>query len=56
MPINLTVSQTVKIGGRALSFNLGGRYYAGTPEGGAEWSLQLSLNLLLPEVADSLGR
>jgi len=37
MPINLAVSQVFKIGEQAMSFQVGGKYYAEAPESGPDW-------------------
>ena len=46
VPINLTVGQLVRIAGQAVSFTLGGRYYAERPTGGPDWGMQVSMNVL----------
>ena len=49
IPINLTVSQLVKIGGSPVQFMIGGRYYAESPDGGPEWGLRAGVTLLFPK-------
>jgi len=49
VPINLGVSQVFKIGGQAMSFQVGGKYYAEAPEGGPAWGIRTTLTLLFPE-------
>ena len=49
VPINLTVSQMVKILGQDVNITLGGRYYAEKPDGGPDWGMQLSFNFLFPK-------
>ena len=48
VPINLGVSQVFKIGHQALSFQVGGKYYAEAPEGGPEWGIRTTLTFLFP--------
>lgn len=49
VPINLTVSQMVKVCGQSVNVTLGGRYYAVRPAGGPDWGMQLSFNFLFPK-------
>lgn len=46
VPINLTVSQLVKLGGQAINLTVGGRYYAERPVGGPDWGMQFSVNFI----------
>jgi hypothetical protein len=48
VPLNLTVSQLVKIGSMPVSFMIGGRYYAEKPANGPEWGLRFQITLLFP--------
>ncbi len=48
VPLNLMVSQILKIGKLPVSIQLGGRYYAEAPSGGPEWGLRLNFTLLFP--------
>ena len=48
VPINLGVSQVFKIGDQALSFQVGGKYYAEAPEDGPEWGIRTTLTFLFP--------
>jgi hypothetical protein len=48
VPINLGVSQVFKIGGQAMSFQVGGKWYAEAPEGGPDWGIRTTLTLLFP--------
>ena len=48
VPLNLSVSQLLKIGGQPVSLQLGGRYYAEKPEGGPEWGIRFAVTLLFP--------
>ena len=49
VPVNLFLSQVVKIGGHPTSFSVGGRYYADGPDGGPEWGLRATVTLLFPQ-------
>lgn len=49
VPISLGVSQVLVIGKQALSVQVGGKYYAETPEGGPEWGIRTTLTLLFPK-------
>jgi len=48
VPINLIVSQLVKLGGQPVQFFLGGRYYAESPDNGPEWGIRFGITLLFP--------
>jgi len=49
VPINLTVSQLVRIGKQPVSFLLGVREYVETPSGGPNWGLRFQVTLLFPK-------
>ena len=49
VPLNLSVSQLVKIGGQPVSFSLGGRYYAEKADSGPEWGVRFAVTLLFPK-------
>jgi len=49
VPVNLSVSQLLKIGMQPVSFALGGKYYADGPSGGPEWGLRVTVTLLFPK-------
>lgn len=49
VPINFGVSQVFTVGPQAMSFQIGGRYYADAPAGGPEWGLRATLTLLFPQ-------
>ena len=49
VPINLTVSQLVKLGGQPMQFQLGGRVYAERPDGGPDWGLRFTVTFLFPK-------
>jgi hypothetical protein len=48
IPINLMVSQMVKIGKLPVSLQLGGRYYAEGASGGPDWGLRFAVIFLFP--------
>lgn len=49
VPINLTVTQMLKIKSQALTFQVGYRYYAEAPDEGPDWGLRCALTLMFPE-------
>lgn len=49
VPLNLSVSQVLRIGGQPVSLSVGGRYYAETPDDGAEWGIRFTLTFLFPK-------
>jgi len=49
VPLNLSVSQLVKIGKTPVQFQLGGRYYAEKPDGGPDWGLRFTVTFLFPK-------
>ena len=49
VPLNLSVSQLLKIGGKPMQFSLGYRYYADKPDGGPDWGLRFAVILLFPK-------
>lgn len=49
VPINVFITQLVKIGKVPVSFQLGGRYYAEAPDQGPEWGFRFSATVVLPE-------
>lgn len=49
VPVNLVVSQLVKMGNQPVSIFAGARYYAETSDGGPEWGLRLGLTFLFPK-------
>ena len=49
VPINLSVSQLVKIDKQPVSFLLGVRSYASAPTGGPDWGLRFTMTLLFPK-------
>lgn len=49
LPINLMLSQLVKLGSQPVNFQIGGRYYAEAPSGGPEWGVRFAVTLLFPK-------
>jgi hypothetical protein len=49
VPLNVIISQLVKIGSQPVQFSLGGRYYLETPAGGPEWGVRFSVTMLFPK-------
>lgn len=49
VPLNLTVSQLVKMGKQPVQFALGGKYYAAGPQGGPDWGLRFTVTFLFPK-------
>lgn len=49
VPINLQITQLVKIGKMPVSFQLGGRYYAEKPSGGPDWGLRFTVTFVFPK-------
>jgi hypothetical protein len=49
VPLNLMLSQLVKIGKQPVQFQIGGRYYADKPEGGPDWGLRFTVTFLFPK-------
>lgn len=49
VPVNLVVSQLLKIGEQPVQAFVGARYYAETPNGGPEWGLRFGLTFLFPK-------
>lgn len=49
VPLNLQVSQLLKLGNQPIQLTLGGRYYAEKPEGGPDWGLRFIVTFLFPK-------
>ena len=49
VPLNVMVSQLVRIGKQPVQFGLGARYYAEGPSGGPDWGLRFVVTLLFPK-------
>jgi hypothetical protein len=48
VPLNLMIQQVFKIGKQPMALQIGGRYYAAAPSGGADWGLRVNFTLLFP--------
>jgi len=49
IPLNLDVTQVLKIGNQPVSMQIGPRYYADRPSGGPTWGLRFNFTLLFPK-------
>jgi len=49
VPLNVTVTQMLKIGGQPLTLQLGYSYYAETPDNGPDWGIRFSITFLFPK-------
>ena len=49
VPLNVTVSQLLKIGKQPVQFTLGTKYYADKPSGSPDWGLRFAVTLLFPK-------
>ncbi len=49
VPINVVLSQMLKIHGQPMSFQLGYRYYAEAPTGGPDWGFRFAAIFLFPK-------
>lgn len=49
VPLNLQVSQLLRMGKQPVSFALTYRHYLDTPEGGPDWGLSFTMTLLFPK-------
>lgn len=49
IPVNFGVSQVFTIGEQAMSFQVGGKYFAEAPSGGPKWGLRTTLTFLFPK-------
>jgi hypothetical protein len=48
VPVNVFVTQLLKLGPLPISLSLGGRYYAERPIGGPDWGLRFAITFLFP--------
>lgn len=53
IPLNVTVSQMLKVGGQPISLTLGYKYFATAPTGGPDWGLRLGFTMLFPKSGSS---
>jgi hypothetical protein len=49
VPVTFGVSQVFKIGEQAVSFQVSGKWFAVTPDGGPDWGVRTSFTLLFPK-------
>jgi len=49
VPVNVSVSQLVRVGKQPMSFGIGGRYYLSSPTGGPQWGLRVITTFLFPK-------
>jgi hypothetical protein len=49
VPVNLTVSQLLKVGKQPIQLQLGYRNYADAPSGGPDWGLRFQITFLFPK-------
>lgn len=50
VPVNLTATQMLRVGGQPLTLQAGARYWADSPDGGPDgWGFRLALTLLFPK-------
>lgn len=50
VPVNLTVTQLLKVGNQPLTIQAGARYWADSPDGGPEgWGARIALTFLFPK-------
>ena len=49
VPINVTVSQLLRLGSQVISLSLGGRCYAERPSGGPDWGIRFMVTFLFPK-------
>ena len=49
VPVNLTVSQLVKVGKQPISVQVGYRNYLDAPKGGPDWGLRFQVTFLFPK-------
>lgn len=49
VPMNLSITQVMRIGNQMVSFAGGARYYLETPQGGPDWGLRFVVTLLYPK-------
>jgi hypothetical protein len=49
VPVNVILSQVVKLGEQPVQLFIGGRYYAETPVDGQEWGIRFGVTLLFPK-------
>ncbi len=48
-PVNVSVSQLLKLGKQPIQLSLGVKYYAAKPNGGPDWGLRFAITFLFPK-------
>lgn len=48
VPLNLLISQVMKLGNQPVQLQLGAKYYAESPDGGPEWGIRFGITFLFP--------
>jgi hypothetical protein len=51
LPVNVSYSQVFAVGGRHMSWALGGKYYVDGPEAAPQWGLRTTLTFVFPGAA-----
>ena len=49
VPLNVSVSQFLKLGKQPIQLSLGAKYYADGPSGGPDWGLRFAITFLFPK-------
>ncbi|MHC3941927.1 hypothetical protein ACI0FR_03263 [Paenochrobactrum sp. BZR 201-1] len=49
VPVNLSASKVFNIGNQAMSFEIGGKYYAEAPRGSPKWGIRTGITFFFPE-------
>ena len=49
VPLNVSVSQLLKLGKQPIQLSLGAKYYADGPSGGPDWGLRFAVTFLFPK-------
>lgn len=49
VPLNVSVSQLLKLGKQPIQLSLGAKYYAEGPKGGPDWGLRFAITFLFPK-------
>jgi hypothetical protein len=49
VPVNVMVTQLLKLAGQPISFQLGWRYYVEAVDGGPDWGLRFAVTFLFPK-------
>jgi hypothetical protein len=49
VPLNVSVSQLLKVGKQPIQLSLGAKYYAEGPKGGPDWGLRFAITFLFPK-------